>query len=129
MRLTARHGRLALTLRVLRMGRDLQVICSGGQAHIGAVAVASPQPARAQEAESRVQNLISLPGHREDMLAARMARHLADALDCTVCVSAGIHFDCITKEEIERVLNLAATLTDRCVTRLRQPAKDCHVDR
>nr|WP_296986643.1 hypothetical protein [uncultured Desulfovibrio sp.] len=126
MRLTARHGRLALTLRVLHLGRDLQVICSGGQAHIGAVAVASPQST--WETGNHVQNLISLPGHREDILAARMARHLADALDCTVCVSVGIHFDCITKEEIERVLNLAATLTGRCITKLRQPAKDCHVD-
>ena len=124
MKLTARHGRLALTLRVLRLGRDLQVICSGGQAHIGAVAVASPLPPHAQKTEHHVQ-LMSLPGHREDMLAARMARHLADALDCTVCVSAGIHFDCITKEEIERVLNLAATLTDRCAARLKQDAKDC----
>lgn len=125
MRLTAKHGRLALTLRVLRLGRDLQVICTGGQAHIGAVAVASPMPAQAQTAEKHAQNLISLPGHREDMLAARMARQLADALECTVCVSAGIHFDCITKEEIERVLNLAATLTTRCVARLKLPAKDC----
>ena len=125
MRLTARHGRLALTLRVLHLGRDLQVICTGGQAHIGAVAVASPMPAHAQTAESHTQGLISLPGHREDMLATWMARHLADALNCTVCVSAGIHFDCITKEEIARVLNLAATLTDRCVARLKQDAKDC----
>ena len=77
MKLTARHGRLALTLRVLRLGRDLQVICSGGQAHIGAVAVASPLPPHAQKTEHHVQ-LMSLPGHREDMLAARMARHLAD---------------------------------------------------
>ncbi|CAK7042735.1 MAG: hypothetical protein DESF_01786 [Desulfovibrio sp.] len=125
MKLTARHGRLALTLRVLRLGRDLQVICTGGQAHIGAVAVASPLPPHAQATGHRTQELICLPGHREDMLAARMARHLADALDCTACVSAGIHFDCITKEEIERVLNLAATLTDRCAARLKQDAKDC----
>ena len=44
MRLTAKHGRLSVTLRAVRQGQDLQVICSGGEAHIGAVALASPHP-------------------------------------------------------------------------------------
>ncbi|MDD4700988.1 MAG: hypothetical protein PHI96_02085, partial [Desulfovibrio sp.] len=68
--------------------------------------------------------LLTLPGHCEDQLALQMARRLANALNCTVCVSAGIHFDCITKEEIERVLDLAHTLTERCVARLKLTAKD-----
>lgn len=128
MRLTARHGNIAVSLHVLRQGRDLLVMCSGGQAHIGAVAVASPrsaaQPPTIPDSEERSEGLIVLPGHREDLLAARMARRLADALHCTVCVSAGIHFDAITKEEIARVLDLTATLTERCVAQLQQSAKD-----
>lgn len=123
MRLTAKHGRLAITLRALRQGRDLQVMCSGGDAHIGAVALASP--CLQDTADQKHQNaLLALPGHREDQLALRMAHRLAKELNCTVCVSAGIHFDCITKEEIERVLHLVDTLTERCVVRLKQTAKD-----
>lgn len=125
MRLTAKHGRLAVTLNILWQGQDLQVICSGGQAHIGAVALASPHPPTDVADGEKMDGLLAVPGHREDMLAARMARRLADELNCVVCVTAGIHFDSITKEEIERVLNLADTLTERCLTRLKQAAKEC----
>lgn len=124
MRLTAKHGRLAITLRVLHQGRDLQVMCSGGQAHIGAVALASPSSLGAANKKNQ-NDLLTLPGHREDLLAAQMAHRMASELNCTVCVSAGIHFDSITKEEIERVLSLADSLTEKCIARLKQPTKDC----
>ena len=42
MKLTARQGRLSISLRVFRQGRDLQVLCGGGASHIGAVALAAP---------------------------------------------------------------------------------------
>lgn len=124
MRLTAKHGRLAITLRVLHQGRDLQVMCSGGQAHIGAVALASPCSQGAANKKNQ-NDLLTLSGHREDLLAAQMAHRMASELNCTVCVSAGIHFDSITKEEIERVLSLADSLTEKCIARLKQPTKDC----
>lgn len=38
------RGRLKLELRVQHLGRDLQVILSGGAAHLGAVALAAPGP-------------------------------------------------------------------------------------
>lgn len=124
MRLIAKQGRLAITLRILHQGRDLQVMCSGGQAHIGAVALASPCPQDAAN-KKKQSELLTLPGHREDLLAAQMARRMANDLNCTVCVSAGIHFDYITKEEIERVFSLVDTLTERCIAKLKQAAKDC----
>ena len=125
MRLTAKHGRLSVTLRAVRQGQDLQVICSGGEAHIGAVALASPHPSTDVKDGKKTDGLLALSGHREDKLAARMARRLADELNCVVCVTAGIHFDSITKEEIERVLNLVDVLTERCLTRLKQAPKEC----
>ena len=118
MRLTAKHGRLSVTLRAVRQGQDLQVICSGGEAHIGAVALEVADG-------KKTDGLLALSGHREDKLAARMARRLADELNCVVCVTAGIHFDSITKEEIERVLTLADDLTERCLARLKQAPKEC----
>lgn len=125
MRLTAKHGRLSVTLRAVRQGQDLQVICSGGEAHIGAVALASPHPSTEVADGEKKDGLLAVSGHREDMLAARTARRLANELNCVVCVTAGIHFDSITKEEIERVLNLVDVLTERCLTRLKQTPKEC----
>ena len=99
MRFTAQQGRLSIHLRVFRQGRDLQVLCGGGATHIGAVALAVPAHGQV-EAQS---HLAGLPGHKEDALAQRMAERMAHALNCAVCVNAGIHYDNITREEIRQV--------------------------
>ncbi|WP_022657185.1 hypothetical protein [uncultured Desulfovibrio sp.] len=117
MRFRLCRGRLELELRVLRLGRDLQVVLNGGEAHLGAVALAAP--GGAVEA-----GLLGLPGHREDQLARRMARRMADALDCAVCVSAGIHYGDISKKEIATVERMAETLTERCLATLATEQKD-----
>ena len=111
---TAKCGRIAITLHLLRMGPDAQVVISGGRAHLGAVALAFPTAdgTRLQE------QVIRLPGHREDNLAARAAWRMATARGCAGCVSAGIHYEHITQEEIALAENLAADLTERCLTAL-----------
>ena len=53
-----------------------------------------------------------------------MARRMADALNCAVCVSAGIHYDAISKEEIAAVERLAETLTERCLAAMTAEQKD-----
>lgn len=130
MKFTARQGRLNIYLRVFRLGRDLQVLCGGGDSHIGAVALAAPaqghalQPALPDQANGPAQveaRLLALPGHKEDALALRMALSMAEALHCAVCVSAGIHYDNITRAEIQQVEQMAQDLTHRCIAAL---AKD-----
>ena len=111
------RGRLKLELRGQHLGRDLQVILSGGAAHLGAVALAAPD--KASETA-----LFILPGHREDQLARRMARRMADVLKCVVCVSAGIHYDDISREEIAAVEDMADALTERCLADLAAKQKD-----
>ncbi len=117
MRFTAQQGRLSVYLRVFRLGRDLQVLCGGGASHIGAVALVAP----AQQHTQAQTHVGGLTGHKEDTLALRMAERLAQALNCTVCVSAGIHYDNITREEIQQVEHMAQDLTERCISAL---AKD-----
>jgi hypothetical protein len=92
------------------MGRDVQCLLYGGDAHIGAVALAWPDGDAGEQSR-----LLGLPGHREDETALRMARTLARTLGCVVCVSAGMHFDDITREEIAVVENLADELTGKCL--------------
>ncbi len=93
----------AVRLRYLHLGKDLQVSISGGREHIGAVALAVygdsvPDNRRAMK--------IALPGHREDELAQAAALRLSRALRCTVSVSAGIHFDNLTKTEIGVIVKI-----------------------
>lgn len=111
----ARAGRMALCLRVLPLGPDLQAILTGGQAHLGAWAVA--------EAGRGITCAGERPGHREGPLAARLALMLANGLGCAVCVSAGIHYDAITREEIATVERLAGELGRRAVAALAPAGK------
>ena len=104
---TATRGRISLSLQLEMLGRDAQLILRGGRAHIGAVAIAPGDGAS--------PSLVTLPGHREGELALAMAQRLAHASGRTVCVSAGIHYDHITREEINTVLTLVASLTDDCL--------------
>ena len=133
MKLTARQGRLNIHLRVFQQGPDLQVLCGGGASHLGAVALAAPDKRHVLQSDSpqlseqanlpeQVEaRVLSLPGHKESDLALRMAQSMAEALHCAVCVSAGIHYDNITRTEIEQVEQMVQDLTQRCIAAL---AKD-----
>jgi hypothetical protein len=76
-------------------GRDLVVLITGGDAHVGAAAVAAP---------GEGIHAAVLPPHKEGPLARECAALLAEAAGCTVCAVAGIHQDEITKEEIAAIV-------------------------
>ncbi|PID80144.1 hypothetical protein CSB20_08065 [bacterium DOLZORAL124_64_63] len=95
-------GRGAVRLEALPQGRDWLLRITGGEDHVGAVAVA---------AEGDVHLHVIGP-HKEGPLAEDAARRWA-AMTGTVCVSAvGIHQDDITREEIATIVaNVGAGLT------------------
>lgn len=112
MLLTVTSGRLTLTLRLHDMGKDVQALLTGGNAHAGGIALAAPNVP--------VQTL-SLPGHRDAELACRLAQGLADGLGCAACVTAGIHYDHITRAEIEECRRLADALLHSALERFGKP--------
>ena len=73
------------------------LICGGDRSHIGSVAACSP--------DTDVQ-LITFPGHREDVICRKWAETLSDGLNESVVVLAGIHYDSINKEEIQVILDI-----------------------
>lgn len=89
------------------VGPDLLVAVWGGnRPHIGAVAVAQPRPSlRDPVVTSATTSVICLPGHKEDFLAKTMAETLSSALNSVVIVTAGIHWDNISKQGIKIVLS------------------------
>ena len=107
-RFAASLGRITLNMQIVPLGNDIQIILTGGEAHIGAVAVAS--------ADSPQGSVREMPHHREGELAQKMACRLAKALNVTVSVSAGIHFPHISREEIATVFALADRLTEDALT-------------
>jgi len=108
------EGRIELELKVLPMGEDLNVALTGGDSpHLGSVAVAFSAPGAAGGGKEFSVSLITLPGHREDLLARETALTIAEGTGRNCAVSCGIHIDGITPPEISRVLELSRYLVNK----------------
>lgn len=79
------------------VGRDTLLIVTGGAAHIGAVSTAYME-----EGELRVQTC-SMPGHKEHTLSEPAALHASRLLQRTVTVAMGIHYDCVSRAQIDEI--------------------------
>jgi hypothetical protein len=102
-------GRLSIAMRAVDIGDDLLVTITGGEGHIGAAAVGI------NVGELATSSVITVPSHREDRVAKSAAEKLAKALNRSVVVVAGIHYDNITKEEIDETLRLCDELVKALV--------------
>lgn len=79
-------------LQAHSIGADLMVSITAGQAHIGAVALATPRPSLSQpQTTSADAHVLTLSGHKEDLLARAAALKLCAAMGVPVCLSCGIH--------------------------------------
>jgi hypothetical protein len=100
------------------VGHDLVVIvCGGDRAHIGASALAQPR-ASLNDAEkiSASTSVMCVVGHKEELLAHRIAQTLASRLNCVVSVSCGIHVDNADKQQIQIIQTMVAELLETFVT-------------
>ena len=117
-------GAYDLTASVRMIGSDLLIAIWGGEKpHIGAVAVAQPRPSLKDPAvTSSSASVICLLGHKEDELAKAAAEILAAALKTQVVVTAGIHWDNLSPEAIQRVVRNSEFLVDmileKCIAQL-----------
>lgn len=87
---------------VVRCGDDLAVmICGGEKGHIGAVALAEPRDSlRDAQKISASASVLCCSGHKEDLLARETALMLAARFNCRVTVTAGLHVDNASAEDI-----------------------------
>ena len=109
-----------LSASVRLIGEDVLVAIWGGEKpHIGAVAVAQPRPSlRDPAVTSSSASVICLVGHKEDELAKAAAEILAAALETQVVVTAGIHWDNLAPEAIQRIVRNSEILVDMILARI-----------
>ena len=119
---TAGEGRYAVRLSITRFDEGIAAVLTGGEkAHVGAVALAAPADTEspcgipAAPADSRSQTLV-LPGHKDDLVARETAAALCEALGEPVSVSAGLHIDDASREEIDRLVANCRAVTARAVS-------------
>ncbi len=97
------EGKYRVQCDAVEIGADLVVKVYGGdKPHVGAVAVGIPRPSLADnEKVSASVSVFTLTGHKEDELAKKLAGKLTAALNRVTVLTAGIHIDNITSEEIK----------------------------
>lgn len=105
-----------ITARAVFCGHDLNVsVCGGTLHHVGAVSLAVYEPARS----SATVSTVTVFAHRDDQISSYMAKELSRAIKCTVCVSAGIHIDSPSADELELLRKNCADCCAELIRRLK----------
>ncbi|MNO15087.1 hypothetical protein D3C76_47420 [compost metagenome] len=100
-----------IELSVLEVGRDLLLLIAGGVRHIGAASTAYIEEGDVKVSTSAV------PHHKEHTISESIAKRAAAALDRTVTVVMGIHYDNLSKEGIAQVVEIVNHKVDQYLFR------------
>lgn len=100
---TKKVSRIEIILEVKKLGEDYLLTLTGGEEHVGAVAVGLFDEKSGRASSS----VLTLPGHREEQLALDSAKKVSKATGKTSVVVAGIHIDNISLEEIKEIVSTA----------------------
>ena len=114
------EGEYDLSASVRLIGPDLLVAIWGGEKpHIGAVAMSQPRPSLKDPAvTSSTASVFAYVGHKEDELAKATAQVLAATLKTNVVVTAGIHWDNLPPEGIQRVIKNSNLLVEMILEKI-----------
>lgn len=106
------EGKYDIFASIRLVGQDALIAIWGGEKpHIGAVAMAQPRPSlKDPDVTSATASVFTYVGHKEDDLAKATAEILAATLNTNVVVTAGIHWDNLSKEGIQQVIHNSETL-------------------
>ncbi len=102
-----KDSRYEIIIKGYRCGEDYSfTICGGELHHIGAVALGCVRPYDPiLGRNSSSVSVITAHNHKEDEVAREMANLFANELNCRVSVSAGIHIDNATIDELKILLS------------------------
>ena len=104
---------LRVRLRVERMGDDLCIMISGGDApHIGSVAIAEPRESlRRDGSRSATVSTFNFVGHKDDEIANAAAHAVAAQANCRTVVLCGLHYAKLDDKKIAAI----HALTERMI--------------
>jgi hypothetical protein len=105
-------GKIEIVLEAKKIGEDYLLTLTGGEEHVGSVAVGLFEE-KSQRASSSV---ITMPGHREEYLALQGARQVSKATKKTSLFVVGIHKDNLSPEEIRDIVSVAGEMVESFIT-------------
>jgi len=86
----------------------------GGESHIGAVVLAIPRPSlKNKNIISSTSSVLTLLGHKDDIIAKPVAEYLAQHLNVPAVVITGIHIENANEEEIKQIINNSKKLVKK----------------
>ena len=101
-----------VAIAVYRTREGINVLIEGGdKGHIGAVAVARG---------GEIVESVCFPGHREDIVCESWAKEISGLVPGPAVVEAGIHYDGITKGQIEEVMEVLTAQRKELMEELRR---------
>ena len=110
-------GRHTIYLEVKEIGKDLLIAIYGGdEHHIGGAAVAYPTPSHYRDATTVSVSTMTLPGHKDYVVANTAAEKICKALETPTIVTVGIHYDNATKDDINEILSAVDVLTQDVIS-------------
>lgn len=111
-----------LDAAVTQVGFDWVVSLWGGtRPHIGAVAIAQPRPSMTDEQViSSTASVFCILGHKEDVIVKEASEKLAASLNTNVVVTAGIHWDNIDQEGIQKIIENSRILIRKIQEKIEQ---------
>lgn len=110
-------GSHTIFLDVKEIGNDLLIAIYGGNAHhIGGAAVAYPTPSHYRDATTVSVSTMTLPGHKDYVVANTAAEKICKALETPTIVTVGIHYDNATKNDIEEIISVVDSLVQDAIS-------------
>lgn len=102
---TVTHRGESITAVLHLVGEDCTVTVAGGElSHVGAVSVCPKT--------GEVQTIV-FPGHKEQYITEPWCRHIHEITGGAVSVTAGVHYDGLTKQEIAGVMDAVSGLEEQ----------------
>ncbi|TXT56583.1 MAG: hypothetical protein BAJATHORv1_20173 [Candidatus Thorarchaeota archaeon] len=98
------------------IGNDIRVLIYGGdQHHIGGVAIAYPTKSHYRDAITISVSTLTLPGHKDYIVANSAAEKIAKALEQTCVVLVGIHVDNASSQEITAIIEAVDDMVNEVI--------------
>ncbi len=117
MKFEKKAGRHTIFLDVKEIGKDFLIAIYGGDAHhIGGAAVAYPTQSHYRDATTVSVSTITLPGHKDYVVANTAAEKICKALNTPTIVTVGIHYDNATKEDIDEIISVVDALVQDVIS-------------
>lgn len=118
------ENRCSLYLSLWDTGSGLQGLLTGGEKpHIGGVVLAVPRPSLTESGWSSDLFITPVPQHKDVDLAAPLADQLARLVQHPVVITAGIHSDSLTPDELQTIRANYQSLMENVILTLRNDLK------